>query len=61
MLAVPLAEMIGVHGDALTHTVARPNQLVAAGVDSESGRGQEAHHRAFFRRKPPTAPTSPAP
>lgn len=48
-----LAEDIGVPGAVLTATVRRYNAMVAAGIDSEFGRGGEAYDRAFSRGKPP--------
>jgi succinate dehydrogenase/fumarate reductase flavoprotein subunit len=58
---IELAELIGVPGDALTHTVAQHNQMVAAGVDTDFGRGEEAYDRAFSRGKPPLVPIDTAP
>ncbi|MBI3690688.1 MAG: FAD-binding protein, partial [Mycolicibacterium aromaticivorans] len=42
-----LADLIGVPADALTETVTRYNAMVAAGADTDLGRGDEAYDRAF--------------
>ncbi len=51
-----LASSIGVPGPALTATVHRYNAMVAAGADTDFGRGGEAYDRAFSRGKPPLVP-----
>lgn len=51
-----LASSIGVPGPALTETVRRYNAMVAAGADTDFGRGDEAYDRAFSRGKPPLVP-----
>jgi succinate dehydrogenase/fumarate reductase flavoprotein subunit len=51
-----LAADIGVPAAVLTATVGRYNAMVADGVDSEFGRGNEAYDRAFSRGKPPLVP-----
>ncbi len=51
-----LAASIGVPAAALTETVERFNRMVAAGADTEFGRGDEAYDRAFSRGKPPMVP-----
>ena len=51
-----LAGQIGVPGSVLADTVQRYNDMVAAGRDSEFGRGEEAYDRAFSRGKPPLVP-----
>ena len=51
-----LAADIGVPATALADTVARHNDMVAAGVDSDFGRGDEAYDRSFSRSKPPLTP-----
>ncbi|MFI6172956.1 FAD-binding protein [Nocardia sp. NPDC051052] len=48
-----LAEQIGVPADRLVATVERFNTMVAAGVDTDFGRGDEAYDRAFSGGKPP--------
>ncbi len=42
-----LADLIGLPADALEDTVARYNAMVAAGADTDFGRGDEAYDRAF--------------
>lgn len=51
-----LAEAIGVPADELEATVSRFNTLVAAGADTDFGRGDEPYDRAFSRGKPPLTP-----
>lgn len=51
-----LAAAIGVPPAALTETVDRFNRMVAAGADTDFGRGEEAYDRAFSRGKPPLVP-----
>lgn len=48
-----LAERIGVPAARLEATVARFNEHVAAGVDPDFGRGDEAYDRAFSGGEPP--------
>ena len=56
-----LAELIGVPAAPLADTIARYNDMVAAGVDSDFGRGDEAYDRAFSRGKSPLVPIDTAP
>jgi succinate dehydrogenase/fumarate reductase flavoprotein subunit len=51
-----LAEIIAVPADALTATIDRFNDMVAAGADTDFGRGDEAYDRAFSRGKAPLVP-----
>jgi len=51
-----LADDIGVPADTLAESVSRYNAMVAAGVDTDFGRGDEAYDRAFSRGKPPLVP-----
>lgn len=51
-----LAEKIGVPSNSLAATVARYNGFVAAGVDLDYGRGDEAYDRAFFGGHSPMVP-----
>jgi len=51
-----LADDIGVPADTLAEAVSRYNAMVAAGVDTDFGRGDEAYDRAFSRGKPPLVP-----
>lgn len=51
-----LADAIGVPADALEKTVARYNEMVAAGVDTDFGRGDEAYDRAFSGGESPMVP-----
>lgn len=48
-----LADKIGVPAEKLVATVARFNEHVAAGVDPDFGRGDEAYDRAFTGGEPP--------
>ena len=48
-----LARSIGVPAAALADTVTHFNRMVADGVDTDFGRGDEAFDRAFSRGKPP--------
>jgi succinate dehydrogenase/fumarate reductase flavoprotein subunit len=56
-----LAAKIGVHADNLVETVKRYNEFVAAGVDDDFGRGDEAYDRAFSGGKSPMVPIDKAP
>ena len=56
-----LAESIGVPADNLAESISRYNEMVAAGVDTDFGRGDEAYDRAFSRGKPPLVPIDTAP
>jgi len=56
-----LAERIGVPAATLTESVSRYNDMVAAGTDTDFGRGDEAYDRAFSRGKPPLVPIDTAP
>ncbi len=56
-----LAAVIGVPADALEQTVARYNQLVADGADTDFGRGDEAYDRAFSAGEPPLVPITTPP
>lgn len=56
-----LAEMIGVAPDALERTVARYNEMVDAGIDTDFGRGDEAYDRAFSEGRSPLTPITEAP
>lgn len=51
-----LAAVIGVPPDGLTATVARYNEMVAAGRDTDFARGDEAYDCAFSAGKPPLVP-----
>jgi 3-oxosteroid 1-dehydrogenase len=51
-----LAQAIGVPPEVLKATVARFNELVAGGVDTDFGRGGEAYDCAFSGGKPPLVP-----
>ncbi|MGV1087530.1 MAG: FAD-binding protein [Mycobacterium sp.] len=51
-----LAALIGVPATSLVQTVARYNEMAAAGVDSDFGRGGEAYDRAFSRGRSPMVP-----
>ncbi len=48
-----LAEKVGVPAENLVATVERFNSFVAAGVDPDFGRGDEAYDRAFSGGEPP--------
>jgi 3-oxosteroid 1-dehydrogenase len=56
-----LAAKIGVNADNLVATVQRFNKLVAAGVDEDFGRGDEAYDRAFSGGRSPMVPIDTAP
>ena len=56
-----LAERIGVPAATLTESVSRYNDMVAAGIDTDYGRGDEAYDRAFSRGKPPLVPIDTVP
>ncbi|OBF30906.1 3-ketosteroid-delta-1-dehydrogenase [Mycobacterium sp. ACS1612] len=56
-----LAAEIGVDADNLVRTVKRFNEFVAAGVDDDFGRGDEAYDRAFSGGLPPMVPIDTAP
>ncbi|BBZ75942.1 3-ketosteroid-delta-1-dehydrogenase [Mycolicibacterium anyangense] len=56
-----LAESIGVAADALERTVARFNQMVADGADTDFGRGDEAYDRAFSQGRSPLVPVDQPP
>jgi hypothetical protein len=56
-----LAAKIGVDADNLVETVKRYNEFVAAGVDDDFGRGNEAYDRAFSGGQSPMVPVDTAP
>ncbi len=56
-----LAAKIGVPAANLAETVTRFNKIVAGGVDTDFGRGDEAYDRAFSRGKPPLVPVERGP
>ncbi len=56
-----LAARIGVNADNLVSTVKRFNEFVAAGVDEDFGRGDEAYDRAFSGGRSPMVPIDIAP
>lgn len=56
-----LAAKIGVNADNLMSTVKRFNKFVAAGVDDDFGRGDEAYDRAFSAGQSPMVPIEKAP
>jgi hypothetical protein len=56
-----LAAKIGVDVDNLVQTVKRYNEFVAAGIDDDFGRGEEAYDRAFSGGKSPMVPIDTAP
>lgn len=56
-----LAEKIGVPATALEATVARYNELVEAGVDSDFDRGREAYDRSFTGGETPLVPIEKGP
>jgi 3-oxosteroid 1-dehydrogenase len=56
-----LATKIGVNADNLVETVKRFNEFVAAGVDDDFGRGDEAYDRTFSGGKSPMVPIDTAP
>ncbi|NUP25164.1 MAG: FAD-binding protein [Nocardia sp.] len=51
-----LAAVIGVPPANLVETVRRYNAMVAAGADTDFGRGDEAYDRAFSEGEPPLVP-----
>ena len=51
-----LAESIGVPAADLADTIARYNDMAAAGVDADFGRGDEAYERVHLRGKPALVP-----
>ena len=51
-----LAATIGVDADNLVSTVKRFNEFVAAGIDEDFGRGDEAYDRAFSGGRSPMVP-----
>lgn len=51
-----LAAAIGVPADNLEKTITRYNEIVANGVDTDFGRGDEAYDRAFSGGEPPLVP-----
>lgn len=56
-----LAAAIGVPAAGLIETVQRYNAMVAAGADTDFGRGDEAYDRAFSQGEPPLVPIERAP
>jgi 3-oxosteroid 1-dehydrogenase len=56
-----LAAKIGVNAENLVSTVKRFNEFVAAGVDEDFGRGDEAYDRAFSRGRSPMVPIETGP
>jgi hypothetical protein len=56
-----LAAKIGVNAENLVSTVKRFNEFVAAGVDEDFGRGDEAYDRAFSGGRSPMVPIETAP
>lgn len=56
-----LADLIGVPGDKLVATIARYNEFVAAEVDADFGRGDEAYDRAFSGGHSPMVPIETGP
>ena len=56
-----LAAKIVVDADNLVSTVKRFNEFVAAGVDDDFGRGDEAYDRAFSGGRSPMVPIETAP
>jgi len=56
-----LAAKIGVNAENLVSTVKRFNEFVAAGVDEDFGRGDEAYDRAFSGGRSPMVPIERAP
>ncbi|AGB24431.1 succinate dehydrogenase/fumarate reductase flavoprotein subunit [Mycobacterium sp. JS623] len=56
-----LAAKIGVDADNLVETMKRYNEFVAAGVDDDFGRGDEAYDRAFSGGKSPMVSIDKAP
>lgn len=58
---IELAERIGVPAAALVDTIARYNEMVEAGIDTDFGRGDEAYDCAFSKGKPPLVPIDTGP
>jgi succinate dehydrogenase/fumarate reductase flavoprotein subunit len=56
-----LAELIGVPARNLVDTVARYNEMVAAGTDADFGRGDETYDRAFAGGHSPMVPVERGP
>jgi 3-oxosteroid 1-dehydrogenase len=56
-----LAAKIGVNAENLMSTVKRFNEFVAAGVDEDFGRGDEAYDRAFSGGRSPMVPIETGP
>jgi succinate dehydrogenase/fumarate reductase flavoprotein subunit len=56
-----LAATIGVNADNLVSTVKRFNEFVAAGIDEDFGRGDEAYDRAFSGGRSPMVPIETGP
>ena len=56
-----LAALIGVPATPLAQTLARYNEMAAAGNDADFGRGDEAYDRAFSRGRSPMVPVDTPP
>jgi len=56
-----LAAKIGVNAENLVSTVKRFNEFVAAGIDEDFGRGDEAYDRAFSGGRSPMVPIKTGP